>query len=296
MAGESFTHVCFHGDFGENKMRKLLEYFEITIGAALIAIALEVFYVPHNLVTGGVTGIGIMLLELFNLPLWITNLGLNLPMMILGYKILGKDLFFKSLYATFAITSGLSYAQHIPPIYPDITLSVVFGGSVMGAGTGLILRKAATSGGTSLMAALIGKLMKYVKLTTIIFWLDFVIILGGLIMFGPINTMYAIITIFVTIKVTDVVIQGFQQSKALFILSDKSEEVSQILIKILGRGVTSLPAKGMYTGKNRNMLLCVMSQKEMVRAKEIIKETDPGAFVMVTSVTEVLGEGFTPLR
>ena len=283
-------------------MQKVMQYLEITLGAILFAVGLQVFYVPHGLVTGGVTGLAIIVLNLsethlpFTIPLWVTNMGLNLPILFMGFKLMGRDVFIKSIYTIIALTVALSFVQHIPPVYPDLTLSAVFGGGIIGLGTAMILRQGATSGGTTLLAAIIQRFFRHIKLTNILFALDFVIIMGGMLMFGPINTMYAVISIFTIVKVTDVVISGVQSAKAAFILSSRSEEISKALLESISRGITSIPAKGVYTGQSRDMLLCIMSRKEMVRAKEIVKELDPKAFIIITSASEVLGEGFRPLN
>lgn len=282
-------------------MKKLYDYLEITLGAVLMAIGIQLFYLPHNLVTGGVTGLAIIILNLseshlgFPIPLWVTNISLNLPMMLITFKLMGRDILIKSVYTIIALTVALSLAQHLPDIYHDMTVATVFGGAILGVGTALILRKGATSGGTTLMAAIVRLFMKHVKITNIIFALDFIIIVSGMIIFSPINSMYAIISIFISIKVTDIVISGFQSAKAAFILSSKSEEVGKALLTSISRGITSIPAKGVYTGQSRDMLLCIMGQKELVRAKEIIKKVDPEAFIIITSAQEVLGRGFKPL-
>ncbi|MCL1935673.1 MAG: YitT family protein [Defluviitaleaceae bacterium] len=281
-------------------MNKFLEYLEITIGVILVAIGLEVFYVPHNLVTGGVSGLAIIILHFtentaFPVPLWLTTIVLNLPMMLISYKLMGRGIFIKSLYTIIALTFALSLAEYIPPIFPDLTLSTIFGGAIVGIGTAMVVRRGATSGGTTLMAVLLQRFFKHFKVTSIMLCLDIIIILLGMFVFGTINTMYAIISIFVTIKVTDVVVSGLKSAKAAFILSTKSEEISTELLKSVYRGITAIPARGVYTGRTKDMLLCILSQKELVIAKEVVKSVDPNAFVIVTSVSEVLGEGFRPL-
>lgn len=283
-------------------MRVFLDYLEITLGTLIMAVGLQVFYVPHNLVTGGVTGIAIIVLELsqvhlgFSIPLWATNLGLNIPMLLVTFKLMGKDVLFKTIFSIVALTVSLSVVQHIPNIYPDLTLSAVFGGALVGIGVAMILRRGATSGGSTLMAAIVRIFFKHIKLTNILFVIDFIVIISGMILFGPINTMYAVISIFIAIKVTDVIISGFQSAKAAFILSSRSDEVSKALLDSIYRGITAIPARGVYTGQSRDMLLCILNQKELVYAKEIVKQIDPKAFIIITSASEVLGEGFRPLK
>lgn len=281
---------------------KYKDYIDIIIGVTLVAITLNVFYAPNNLVTGGLSGLAIIIKELgetffdITIPLWVTNLTLNLPLLIISYKINGKGMFLKTLFAILSLSLALSITVHIPDINPDLTISIIFGGGLIGVGTGLVLRRDATTGGTSLLAAIIHRIIKYVKVTNILLVIDVIVIVIGLFVFGIINTMYAIVSIFITMKVVDIMIQGLHPAKAAIILSEKSEELSKALIYSMERGVTAIPSRGVYSGKSKDMLLCIMSQKELVKTKALVKEIDPKAFVMVTSVTEVLGNGFSPLK
>lgn len=281
---------------------KVKDYIDIIVGVTIIAITLNVFYVPNNLVTGGVAGIGIVILELgisnFNIeiPLWFTNLAFNIPLLLLSYKYNGKDVFFKTLVAILWLTVALSITKFIPDINPDLTISIFFGGGLMGIGSGLVLRRGGTTGGTILMAVILQAFMKHRKITTIQLIIDVLVVTAGLFIFGAVNTMYAIVSIFITIKVVDTMVQGLQSAKAAFIMSEKSEEVSKVLISSMDRGVTAIPSRGVYSGVSKDMLLCIMSQKELVKSKALVKEIDPNAFVIVTSVTEVLGKGFRPLE
>lgn len=277
------------------------EYIDIVIGVTLIAITLNVFYVPNNLVTGGVSGIGVILLELGEtfggvvIPIWLTNLVINVPLLLLSYKINGRGMFFKTLFAIASLTLALSVTEHIPDINPDLIISTIFGGGLIGVGAGFVIRRGATTGGTVLMAAIIQRFMRHFKITTIQLSIDVIIILVGLFIFGVIETMHAIVSIFISIKVIDTMIQGLQSAKAVVILSQKSEEVSKALITSMERGVTAIPSRGVYSGESKDMLLCIMSQKELVKTKALVKEIDPKSFVMVASVTEVMGGNFKPL-
>lgn len=284
-------------------MKQFYSYVQITLGAILMAVGLELFHVPHNMVVGGVSGIGIITLDLserflpFTIPLWLTNAGVNLPLLLLSYKTLGKEVFIKSLYTILTVTVTLMFTHYLPDIEPDLFIGAIFGGVVIGVATGLIIRQGATSGGTTLMAALSQRYLKlgHLKLTNVILFFDFSIIVIGMIVFEVLITLYAIISIVIILKVADIVIQGISTSKAVFILSKEYEAIGQALLAEIPRGLTALSAKGVYTGNQKDMLLCVMSQKEMVRVREIVQEIDTQAFVIVTTVTEVLGNGFRPL-
>ena len=281
-------------------MKKFIEFLEISIGAFLVAFGVEVFFVPHNLVIGGVSGIAIIVLDIsknwiFDIPVWVTVLLFNIPLLLMSFKLMGRDILIKSIYTIVNMTFFLAIAGYIPNIYPDMTLSTIFGGTVIGVGTALIIKRGATAGGTTLMAVLLRRIFKGVKTTRLLLILDVIVILMGLVMFGLINTMYAIISIFLSIKVTDVILSGFQSEKATFVISEKSKEVSEALLAAIYRGITAIPARGVYTGEQKDMLLCILSQRELIIAKEIVKQIDPKAFIIVTSVSEVLGQGFSSL-
>jgi len=277
-------------------MTKIREYIEIFIGVVLIGVSLSVFYMPQYLVTGGITGVAIILYDIFNVPLWVTNVTMNIPILLMGYKLLGRGIFFKTLFGSMSLTGVLYVMQFVPCIEPDIIIAVVFGGVVMGVGTALVLRKGATSGGTVLLSAILHRKVKYIKVTTFILIIDAVIIIAGMVVFGPLKMFYAIASVYVFTKVTDAVISGFRTAKATFILSTKSSEICQTLMKEIKRGITIIPVRGGYSGQEKDMLLCTMNQKDLVKAKEIIKEIDPTAFVIVTTVNEVLGNGFSLLE
>ena len=277
------------------KKFRIKDFLHIILGSMLVAIGVQMFYVPHNLVTGGVVGIGIILLEMASIPLWLTNIAANSLLLLVGFKFLAKDVVFKTAFTIGAVTVSMSLAQYLPNIEPDLMLSVIFGGGSVGIGSAMIMRRGATSGGTFLLAAIIRKFLKHMKLTHILFAIDFVIILGGLLLFGPTATMYAIVAILIFTKVTDIVISGYQSAKAMFILTKKSEEVSKVMFQTIIRGVTAIPARGLYTGDSKDMLLCILSQRELVLAKEVVKEVDPEAFIIITSASEVIGLGFRHL-
>jgi len=276
--------------------KKLLrEYAEITLGVVLMSIAIQLFFVSHNLVTGGISGLGIIFYSIWQIPLGLTTLIFNVPLFLLSFKMMGIDIFIKSLYTMLIFALFLELATFIPNINPSIFLSVTIGSATVGLGTALIIRNNATSGGTVLIARLLEKVFGRFKITTWILMADMVVILTGMYVFSIINTLYAILCIFVFTKVADIASTGAQNSKAMYVFSNKSEEVAQAMLKHIDRGITSIPSKGVYTGEDRDLLLCVMSNKELIQAKGIVHEVDSKAFIVITSAHEVFGEGFKPL-
>lgn len=280
-----------------SRKKILSEFLLITLGTAIVAIAINMFYSPSNLVTGGVTGIAIIVAEwtkdtAWPVPLWLTNITLNVPLLLIALKMRGGKFIIKTLYATSHLSLALYYTKYIPVFETDLIISAIFGGVLMGVGIGLVFRCYATTGGSDLAASLIHKFLRHIEISKILFFLDAVVICAGFFVFGPENTMYAVIAVFVTSKAIDSILEGLSFAKCAFIISDKDVEVSKALLQSLSRGVTSLNGKGMYTGNAKNVVLCVVSKKEIVRLKEIVYNIDKDAFVIVTDVREVLGKGF----
>ena len=173
-----------------------------------------------------------------------------------------------------------------------MVIGCAFGGGIMGFGIGLVLRTRSTTGGTDMLAALLHMKFQQYSIVRIMQVIDSVILLAGLSLFGLKSGLYAIIAIVITTKVSDLTVEGFKMSKAVYILSEKSEEIAQATMMELDRGMTGLHAKGMYTRQEKCMLLCVVSRKEIVWLKEIAMKTDPKAFLIICDAREVWGEGF----
>ena len=174
----------------------------------------------------------------------------------------------------------------------DYVLAAIFGGCIGGVGMGLVLLAKSTTGGTEMVATLIQHYYKHYSVVQIIQFLDGAVVVAGLFVFGIHAVLYAIVAIFVTSKVSDALMEGLKFSKAAFIITDHYEQVAKRIMTELERGVTGLRAKGMYSGAEKCMLYCVVSKKEIVQVKEIVREVDPDAFVIVSDAREVLGEGF----
>ena len=271
------------------KPSPLVSYIMIIIGTGIMGISLQNFYDPIGLVTGGFTGLAIVIKTATagiihgGIPLWFTNLAINIPVFILSYIIMGKKFVGRSLFG-------------IPPLdlsQNDYLLAAIFGAVFSGLGMGTVLRGHGTTGGTEMVAALIQKkIIKHYSVVQIMQVLDAIIVCIGLYQFGLKPTLYAMIAIFVTTKVSDAVLEGFKYSKAAYIITDKHEQIAKKIMHDIDRGVTGLKARGMYTGSEKLVLYCVVSRREIVQVEEIVTEIDPDAFVIVSDVREVLGEGF----
>lgn len=275
--------------------KKIKEVILIIIGTSLLALATGLFYSPNRMVVGGFSGIGIIVEAFTGIPVSLTNLVLNVPLILVGIKFMGKEFIIKTAFSTVLYSGVIALCEFLPVYTGDIMLTSIYGGILQGAGVGFVLLARGSTGGVDLLSSIIHRFIKYVPISKIILAIDAVIILGGLFVFGTDKTMYALISIFIGSKCTSGILEGMNFSKAAFIISKKSDEIARAIMQKAERGVTSLKGRGMYTGKDTDVLLCVFSQKEIALVKEIVSEIDKEAFVLVTDVKEVLGEGFNDL-
>ncbi|NMA84824.1 MAG: YitT family protein [Epulopiscium sp.] len=283
----------------KNKKQELIrEYLYIILGTTLLAIAINVFFARQGLVTGGVTGLAIIVQELTKgvwdggIPLWITNIAINIPLFLIAISLKGKMFGTKTLFSTLYLSLSLYLTQGIVSLTQDFLLSSIFGGVLGGIGIGLVFAGFATTGGTDLAASILHLYFAHVSVGTLMFIIDAVIIGIGFFVFGPEKTMYAIIAVYITAKMMDGILEGIHFSKAAFIISENSTAIATALMNTLDRGVTALSGRGMYTQQSKDVLLCVVSKKQIAKLKDIVKEVDENAFVIVADVREVVGEGF----
>lgn len=271
----------------------------LLIGTALMAIATEGFFEHARLIVGGITGIGIMLDDwtkrefALHIPLWLTNMALNIPLFCYAWHKKGRKFMGKTVL-TSLLFSVMLYLEELWPVSTeDPLLAAVFGGTAMGIGLGFVFSAGATTGGVDLAATLLHMHWRQFPVSRLLFALDAAIILAGMAMFGIESSLYAILAVFVTEKSLVWATEGVNYAQAAWIISDKNEEIAEALLSELGRGVTAFPAEGKYTGKERDVLFCVFSQKEIHFVKSIIVNIDRNAFFLLTDIREVLGEGFS---
>ncbi len=281
-----------------NRGKAALDIGKIIVGTFFLASALNIFFEPHGITTGGVTGIGIILKELserflpVSIPLYLSNLVINIPLLIIALIIKGRAFLGRTGLATILLSLFLFLTQGWAFDSGDMILNVLYGGILSGTGVGLVFTASATTGGTDLIATIIGHFHRHLSVPYLLFFVDAVIVLSGVFVFGVSKAMYAVVGIFLSAHMANRVMEGLHYSKAIFIISDCWEELADTILKELRRGVTGLSSQGMYTRKDRKMLFCVVSSKEIVRIKEIVAQKDPRAFLIVSDVREVFGEGF----
>ncbi|MBZ2176030.1 YitT family protein [Schnuerera sp. xch1] len=280
--------------------RKLYELFKSLIGLALgtflLAVGLALFLEPNTIAPGGVTGFAIVLKQVTNIPVYITNLVINIPLFITGIIILGKNFGWKTLYATVLLSVFLKIIP-INEITTDLLLASIFGGLISGVGLGIVFKVGGTTGGTDLAGSIFNKILPGFSVSTFMMALDLIVVIFAGIVDKRVETaLYSVIALFITVKVIDLILEGMTYVKAFLIISNKPEEISNRIIEDLDRGVTLLRGKGMYTKEERDVLLCVVNRYQFTKTKNIVHEIDPNAFIMVTELSEVLGEGFKQIE
>lgn len=275
------------------KREEVKNYLMIMVGITILAIGINVYYAPQHLVTGGVSGLSIVLEYVFKIPLWLTNIIANLPLFVIGVKLKGSEFAKKAIFGTIYVSFALWYTSFIPPVQSDLLIASVFGGLFAGTGVGIVLRASASTGGTDLLAIIIKHYLKKVPINQILLCIDGCIIVVGLFVFGVEKAMYALISIFIVSKVINTLVEGVNYSKGVHIISDKSKEISEVLMTHVQRGITSINGKGVYTGTERDILFIVCSTEELIDIQKLVREIDDKAFITITDVREVMGRGFT---
>ena len=272
------------------------DYILILIGASIMGFAIKNIYDPIGLVTGGASGVAIILKKQFGVPLWLTNTAINIPLFAAAAKLKGWSFIKRTLLATITLSVSLYVIPEMPFLMDDLFLTALFGGLITGAGAGIVFACQATTGGTDMLAAIIRRWLPHYTLAQILQVLDAAIVLIGAGIFGVTYALYALIAIYAVSKVSDGIIEGMKYSKVAYIISDKSEEIAAAILKEMDRGVTALDARGMYSGNRKDVLFCVVSRKEIAQLKELVVGHDAQAFVIVSDAREVLGEGFIEYR
>ena len=275
-----------------------VDYLFIFMGTGIMALAIQCIFEPIGLVTGGFSGIAIIIRKMTagivegGVPLWLTNLALNVPVFIAALIIKGRKFLGRTVIGTVLLSFWLYVIPQVDLTQGDYMLSAVFGGVITGIGIGFVLLAKATTGGTDMVSALIQKYVRHYSVVQILQVIDGMVVLAGLYVFGLKPALYAIVAIFITSKVSDALMEGMKYSKAAFIITDYYKEIADAIMTQLDRGLTGLDATGMYSGDKKTVLYCVVSKKEIEELKDIVAKIDPKAFVIVTDAREVFGEGF----
>ncbi|NLC44935.1 MAG: YitT family protein [Clostridiales bacterium] len=275
------------------KRKNINEYLIIILGCLLTALAFNLFFIPNEIAPGGLSGVATVLHVIFGFPVGVTTLILNIPLFLFGIRQLGGNFGLRTLLATILLSLLIDIIP-VPALTNDSLLASIYGGFLMGLGLGMIFRMKATTGGTDLMATLIHKHFPSITIAWVLFAVDFLVVIAAAIFLGLSQALYAVVALAVSAKLIDLVQEGLNTAKAILIISNHSQEISQRILEEMDRGVTLLSGKGAYTGSEKDVILCVVLRTQIIQVKEITNLFDPAAFVLVADVKEVMGEGFTP--
>ena len=268
--------------------REINRYVFLFIGSILAAIGLEIFLIPNNIIDGGIVGISIISSYLSKLPLSLFIFVLNLPFLFLGYKQIGKTFVFSSLFSIVSLSVWVQVFHPIPGLTSDVLLATVFGGIILGVGVGIIIRSGGSLDGTEMVAIIIKKKTAFSVGEMVMLFNVFILSSAGLV-FGWDRAMYSLIAYFIAYKVIDITIEGLDEAKAAFIISDKAEEIAEAITARLGRGVTFIDGKGGFSKNEKTILYSVITRLEISKLKSIIYDKDENAFVTINDVSDVMG-------
>ncbi|WP_254773002.1 YitT family protein [Paenibacillus sp. NFR01] len=263
----------------------------LIIGAAMMSVALEIFLVPNHLIDGGITGISIMLSHIFGIPLGILLTLLNLPFLIIGYKQIGKTFALSTLFAVILMSIGTQLLHPVAPMTGEPLLAAVFGGVILGVGVGLVVRYGGSLDGTEIVAIIVAKRMPFSVGEVVMFCNLFILSSAGFV-FGWNNAMFSLIAYYIAFKVIDVTLEGLDQSKSVWIISDKFRDIGEALTERLGRGVTYLDGEGGFSGDNKKVIFVVITRLEEAKLKSIVEDWDSEAFVAIGNIHDVKGGRF----
>ncbi len=283
----------------KKRMKKYLwELLIIFLGSTMVSFAVKYIFDPAGLITGGVSGLAIIIRFLtqnygpVTIPLWLSNLMLNVPVFIFAWKVDGFKRIVRTGVGFLIMTAELAVFPDYPLIPDNLLLTSVYGGILFGVGTGLLLLAKATTGGTDMLGNSLQHFFRHIPVGTLIEILDGSVVVLGAFVFNIEHTLYAIISVYVMGKLIDKVVDRGKKAKIALIISRESSAIAGDIMMNLDRGVTSLDGKGVYSGHGRTVLVCVCTKKDIPEMKDIVKEHDKKAFFIVGNVSEAMGEGF----
>ncbi|MDQ1909389.1 YitT family protein [Paenibacillus sp. GD4] len=285
----------------ESLQSKIKNILPILLGSAIYAFGLHYFVISNELMEGGITGIALLLNYIFHLPPSATTLVMNVPLFILGWKILGRSSLLYTIVGTLAVSFFLWVMEvsiHKGWIVPfrtetDYFLATAYAGFTLGIGLGIVFRYGGTTGGSDIIARIGNKLMGW-SMGQVILAFDALVIGASFFFIPKEKILYTFVAVFITTKMIDIIIEGAYAARAFSIITDHADRVAETIHKELGRGATLLPVIGAYSKQSKHLVYCVISRNEMKRLKDLIQSIDPRAFIIIDEVHDVVGEGFKP--
>ena len=285
--------TLFHSKKADEIIKDILFY---AIGSSIYAVSVNMFTAPNHIAPGGVTGVATMLNYLFAWPIGTLGLLLNIPIFIWAILQIGYKLVIKTITATVFVSAAIDLIGIVIPHYTgNPMLAAIFGGCLEGIGLSLVFMRGATTGGTDLIARLLNRRVRFVSMAKLMMCVDFVIVVASAFVYHSMESaLYALIAIFVSSRLIDAILYGTDTGtgKIMFIISEKSDEISNEIINDVDRGVTKLDSKGAFTGREGEVLLCAVRRYEVAKVKDIVRTIDKSAFIIVGDAGDISGEGF----
>ncbi|MFI8574494.1 YitT family protein [Rossellomorea aquimaris] len=263
----------------------------ITIGAMIMAVGLEIFLVPNQVIDGGIVGVSIMLSHITGVKLGLFIFILNIPFFFIGYKQIGKTFAFSTLYGIIILSISTTFLHPVAAFTQDILLASLFGGIVLGIGVGMVIRYGGSLDGTEILAILSSKKLPF-SVGEIIMFVNLFILASAGFVFSWDRAMYSLLAYYVAFKMIDITIKGLDESKSVWIISENYKEIGDALLHRLGRGVTYLKGEGAFSGDEKKVIFCVITRLEEAKLKDIVAEHDPSAFLAIADIAEVRGGRF----
>ena len=271
----------------------ILESLETIIGSFIMAVGTSLFLLPNQLSSGGVAGVATILYYLLKIPMGTAILAINIPLFAFSAYKIGKGFLVKSLIGTISFSIFVDMLDKIQPITEDRFLACIYGGVIIGLGTAVILKANSSTGGSDLVSYLAKSYKPELRSSNVIIIIDIVIVVLNVIFFREVEVgLYSAIAIYLMGKMIDIIFEGIYFTKLIFIISDKNEKIAKEIGENLKRGTTGLMGKGMYTNKDKLVLMCATARGDVAKVKDIARKIDPKSFIIITNSREVVGQGF----
>jgi len=269
-----------------------IEYVQIIIGATLVGLSYNLFLLPSKLAAGGISGISTILFELYALSPAFTQFLINIPIFIIGWFALGSSFSWKTLVGTFWVPFIIWLTADIPYTVTNPLLGAIYGGVILGAGLGIVYKGSGSTGGTAAIAQIVKKFTGLSSGYSQLF-VDGVVVISSIIVFNLELTLFALMCIYITSKTIDVVQLRTSATKLIMIITEKEDEIQQIISNEIDRGLTKVRSVGGYSNTDKTMILCVTENQEAVQLKKILQKEEPDSFVIFINASEILGRGFS---
>lgn len=277
----------------KQKCKFIIEILGTILGAIIMAIGVSLFLLPNQLSSGGVSGVATIAYYIFNFPMGTVILAINIPLFLIAFFKLGKGFFVKSILGTVSLSVFIDIFDKLKPLTQDKFLACIYGGIITGLGSAIILKSHSSTGGSELISNILKSIKPNIRMSYVIMIFDIIVVSLNVLFLGKIEIgLYSGIAIYLMGKIIDIVFEGIYFTKLIIIVSDKNEQISKEIGKIVKRGTTGLYGKGMYTNKEKLVLMCAASRGDISKVKTVARQIDPKSFIVITNSREVVGLGF----